>query len=499
MKSLLEVERERLAAREPPAALDKTVHRSSLLVPELPGHHSVISFLNHFLIKRGISEVSCRITAVDNAGKRIGQRMIPVNQHRVYAIDLAPLFPNSRPNNYIVEFYSAQNLAIPFPAVMVNHFGPNTVNMVHAYNRVLNDVFEQDGEEDSAPAESSIDLRIDKDVDTFVVFTSGPTPFHGELTFELSNSSGRRTASLSLEMPRLTQRSIGLKEVFPDLADGETGILRVHAPRQFLFFGRMLAGQRTADGAIAANHTYYDTSGAREYFPNNAPSWFIHPFMPELRNLVRVYPFFSPSHLRFTVAVNDHHGAEVDRFPAGELVSPSDEFFTADVNAALKSKGIDFESVGGFVLEATPVSGNTPTRIPHQRVFGAGGLEASVVMSMDNKNHVPLMRGFVWGQLIDGGDFKSYLGVSRTRSADPQAKLLLQLYGEGGKVCESEIAIPPGSGRSFKLAELLPENDLAVGNPAFLWYLITGPKPDFWAHSVVTDRNGNCTAEHAFS
>ena len=51
MRSLLEVDRERKASRMSAGAVP-TVHRSSLLVPELPGHRSVISFLNHFLIKR---------------------------------------------------------------------------------------------------------------------------------------------------------------------------------------------------------------------------------------------------------------------------------------------------------------------------------------------------------------------------------------------------------------------------------------------------------------
>jgi hypothetical protein len=36
------------------------------------------------------------------------------------------------------------------------------------------------------------------------------------------------------------------------------------------------------------------------------------------------------------------------------------------------------------------------------------------------------------------------------------------------------------------------------GAPTCLWYLISGTKPDFYAHTVVVDRHGNCTAEHSF-
>ena len=47
-------------------------------------------------------------------------------------------------SNYMVEFFSPDNLFIPFPAVMVNHHGKNFINQVHAFNRVLNDVFEDE-------------------------------------------------------------------------------------------------------------------------------------------------------------------------------------------------------------------------------------------------------------------------------------------------------------------------------------------------------------------
>ena len=496
MRSLLEVDRERKASRAPTGA-EKTVHRSSLLVPALNGHRSGISFLNHFLIKRNIPEVSCRITVVDDAGKRVAQNTVVVNEPRVYSIDLTSMFPNVKPNNFVVEFYSSQNLAIPFPAVMINHFGDGTVNMVHAYNRVLNDVFEQDNEVDLTPAESSIDVRIEKDVDTFVIFTSGPAPFRGKIEFELEQPGGKKSASVEVDMPRLTQRSIGLKEVFKNLSEGETGILRVMSPSQFLFFGRMLAGQKSPDGAFAANHTYYDGATTQaEYFPNNTPSRYVHSLIPGMKNAVRFYPFFSPSKMRFTATLHDHNGAEFERIEIGDLQSPSSNFLTFDANEALTKTGIDMAKVAAFGLEAAPVDGNTPVRIPHQRIFSKGNLEASVVLSLHNDNRMPPMRGFVWGQLIGGSGIDSYLGVSRTRDADPDEKLLLQLYGETGKVHEEKISIAPNSGQSFKLSDVVPST--TNGDPSSVWFLLTGTKPDFSAISVVADGKGNCTAEHAF-
>jgi hypothetical protein len=106
------------------------------------------------------------------------------------------------------------------------------------------------------------------------------------------------------------------------------------------------------------------------------------------------------------------------------------------------------------------------------------------------------MRGFVWGQLIAGSGFESVLGISRTREADPNEKLLLQLYGETGKVYETEISLAPNSGQSLKLSDIV--SGAGHGQPSSIWYLLTGTKPDFNAISVVADPRGNCTAEHAF-
>lgn len=499
MRTFSDVERERMSARAVQPGAEKTVHRSSLLVPELENCRSVISFLNHFLIKRNIAEVSCRIIAIDDGGRRVAQKTVLVNEPRVYTIDLSDLFSEANANTYVVEFFSAQNLAIPFPAVMVNHFGDRTVNMVHAYNRALNDVFEQDNEVETAPAESSVDVRIGEDIDTFVVFASGPTPFKGEINFELAKPGRRRQRDFAIDMPRLTQRSIGLKEVFPDLENDETGVLRVRTPYQLLFFGRMLAGQRLESGAFAANHTYYDTSNlAPEYFKNNRPSALTHPFFPELKNSVRFYPFWSPSQLRLSTSVYDHKGRKLHSFEIGELAAPCDDFVSFDVDAALARQGIAKSEVSAFRLEASPVEGNTPTRIPHQRVFGAGGLESSVVLSLHNENQTPPMRGFVWGQMVAGRDFESYLGISRTPNADPNEVLLLQLFGEEGLIEESRISIPPNTGHVVKLSDTAASTLCASDKPHCVWYLLTGTKPDFGAQSAVADRNGNCTGEHSF-
>ena len=72
MKSYKEMEIDRKRSHRSPDI--NSVHRTSLMVPELEHSIAEITFLNHFLIKRNYEHVTCCITAIDLDGKRIEKR-----------------------------------------------------------------------------------------------------------------------------------------------------------------------------------------------------------------------------------------------------------------------------------------------------------------------------------------------------------------------------------------------------------------------------------------
>ena len=87
---------------------------------------------------------------------------------------------NKKINYFIIEFFSQNNLFIPFPAVMINHNNNNFCNLVHSYNRILNDIFEDDKNSMNVP-ESSFEKFIDKKHDTFFNFSTGIYDFQGKI------------------------------------------------------------------------------------------------------------------------------------------------------------------------------------------------------------------------------------------------------------------------------------------------------------------------------
>ncbi|MDF1749672.1 MAG: hypothetical protein P1V34_12450, partial [Alphaproteobacteria bacterium] len=229
--------------------MKNSTHRASLMVPELADCRAEISFLNHFLLKRGYKNIGCRITAIDPEGARIESRLVPIVEPKVYSIPLSGMVSDVV-DSYLVEFFSAENLFIPFPAVMINHVGDGFLNSVHAYNRVLNDVFENDEINQIHQREAAIDVRCDNEAETFLVFQAGPQAVDGVLEGELILRDGRTlTSEFALKVPKLCHKRISIKDLFPDIPLPLLGgTLKVRQPAQFMFYGRLVVGPQKGGG-----------------------------------------------------------------------------------------------------------------------------------------------------------------------------------------------------------------------------------------------------------
>ena len=55
-----------------------------------------------------------------------------------------------------------------------------------------------------------------------------------------------------------------------------------------------------------------------------------------------------------------------------------------------------------------------PTRIGHQLIYGAGGLDSSINVVLGNPNifNRPGKKSMKWGQIIVGGNFDSFFGFT---------------------------------------------------------------------------------------
>jgi hypothetical protein len=495
MKPLRDVEKTRLDSYED--AQKNSIHRSSLLVPAIPNTQVSISFLNHFLIKRKNQNVGLRLTAVDATGARIISQLFPIDEPRVYTFHLQRDFCPSA-SSYLVEFFSSSNIVIPFPAVMVNHRGPQSYSTVHSFNRVLNDIFEDDEINTVQVEEGAIDIAQDSSASTFFTVFAGQNRLQDEIGLRFKNNSTSISKRIAVDIPRLTHQSFSLGSVFPEI-EHQKGVLLVQQPRQDMFYGRLLVGQTLPNGDLSANHSYYDNSQiAGEYWDDSHQSHRTYPIIEGLTTSIRIYPIQSPSTLEFSVLLKDSEGSTLAKSTAFELVSPGNDWFDIDINQLIDSLGVTADDVVAFTLIAQPKTGNTPMRINHQLVFSSSGLVSSINVSMQNFNilHSNDRTRTTWGQLIHSAEFDTWLAFANDGETPGCSEVEVKFFSETGLVNTIAVSINQGTGIRLLLSDVLGE---ASGDDQFIWYEVESPNYFLTGWSVSKHRvSGHCMGEHSF-
>lgn len=506
MKTFKAVEAARTEYHLKPAL--NSVHRSSLIVPVIEGNDVELSFLNHFLIKRNYEEVVCRITAVTKDGGLVASLDFMIDQPRVYNFELKKLFDefDSDPAAYNIEFYSSKNFFIPYTAAIVNHVGSKIVNQVHAYNRILNDVFEDDKVNAILVKEACIDVIKNQNVETFFVFNAGMYNIDSELSVELTLDNNESVcAKVPIKVARYNSLMLRISDIFNELPEVYGGYLRVMQPRQNMFYGRMLCGCIDPEGNIVANHSYYDSSDVAEYWDDSFPSSRCYPFHPDFELLFRVYPIISQGLYEFEViaVLSDKGDFLLDTVC---LQSPSFDFLEINVNKLLNKANIDLTAITTIKLSARNTMGNTPTRITHQLVYrnidGVDLLGSSVNVSLFNRNvYIPENRtGRIWGQVIVGKVLSGYLGITTMHLPKDGMECTIKLYSQSGLLDELKVTMLNNTYwldvnetiLSKQIYDVLPER-------LYIWYWVTSDNPNISACSLTkNDVSNYVTAEHSF-
>lgn len=502
LKPFLDVEKNREKYHKYP---DKnTVHRSSLVVPRFEQARSHISFLNHFLIKRAIKSVVLKITAINSHGDVFDSISMKIDEPRVYALDLEHLFDDEKSiTQYLVEFYSDKNLFIPFPAVMVNHVGNDFTNCVHSYNRVVNDIFEDDAVNKHQVCEASIDVMMDEDHDTFFNFVTGTFKVKSNIEISLSNKDNSFKQDIPIEMERLGNKNFYLSDILHDkpsaLGERPQGrkILTVLQPKQSLFYGRLLAGiinKKTL--SFSANHSYYDSSSTEEYFDNNTSSR-AFPYFSKSKNQVTMYPIMSPSKINVYIKVYD--GESAYKSEEKTIISPSNQSISFDVDEIVADSG--FSNVTLFEVIAKSVNGNIPTRVNHQLIYGAKSsdseLYSSINTSLFNKQvFAPSGKpGLTWGQVIVDSDYESSLGVGFNTPSSDIEDISIDFYGQAGLLKSINRKLNPNT---FLIFEDDFFSSLGV-EKEFVWFIIRSERMGIGAQSFHTHvESRNSSGEHSF-
>ena len=182
----------------------------------------------------------------------------------------------------------------------------------------------------------------------------------------------------------------------------------------------------------------------------------------------------SPSNLAIQIGIHSDSGSLIDSFDVGNIVSPSDKYLDININDISKTKQIDLKKISSFSIIANVNQGKMPTRIGHQLIYGAGGLNSSIAVSLFNPNvfSPPNKKSFKWGQAISGGKYDSLIGIVSDPSENSNIKehnANIKFYTKDGLLAEKNLNIKNGSAIKIEVAK---ELGIKTGNESLsphLW------------------------------
>ena len=140
-----------------------------------------LHYLNYWSIKRGLTDVSRRVTFRDMAGIALLTLNDYVTSSGAQKVDVSALLSqnhiNAEDGSIEVEFFSESNLFIAYPAIVIRYVGDNWHTFAHSSQRILSPESGDDGSlEAGISNEGNITIQAGKTVRPFVIIHNGPNP-----------------------------------------------------------------------------------------------------------------------------------------------------------------------------------------------------------------------------------------------------------------------------------------------------------------------------------
>lgn len=440
-----------------------------------------VSLLNHFILKRGITDVVATVEFRDVRGELVNTLKINMDEPRVYSIRAFEHLKNAFLGSIYVFFNSNENLAVPFCAVMSSIKTQNSVCGVHTYGRRL----EQKELGGSLDIESTVETgwtaRDKNDVKSFAVLHGGHEKLSLEVKLEISNVKNEK---LLVTKDYLLEAYGTLIIVPQDLSEevvrhlgNEKGHIKVYIEGLSGIFPRMLCGNFSVSSQKPFNlneacemqftHTNFDFSAIKQPDSFSSLGYYNQPSMPAGYGIV--YPVETSKKIsigRKSYASNSMHYIEIDSMSQIEVIAEDTNLPSRFVTAAISKWD-------GATLES----------------------ECSTGTFIEDYLRVPCH--WHWGLLKTGlevGDSIISVIVNKfNRNEDISRSLKLRIFSEELLLLERDVYID--GHKEIKAMDMLPRK-LPEGA---IWYVLSGDNlEDLHIYSTFYPSNKAGFVEHAF-
>lgn len=440
-----------------------------------------ISLLNHFLLKRGVSDVVARCELRDLSGDILNSFNITMNEERTYSIKVSSIVKTNFIGSIYIFFNSSENLAVPFCAVTGVIKSPNSICGLHTYGRRLEQKELGTKIDLKETVETGWIIKDTKNTRSFAVMHGGQFELNLNIKIECSNNHGE---IIYIEFEKKLEPFGTLLLITQDLSSSIIGHLngkRGHA-KVFIeglegVFPRMLCGNYAVktfinNKIIDANeiqftHTNFDFSTISQPDSVGNFGYYNQPSLPNGYGIVYPVETFKKIEInRERYISNTIHNINVNSMEQASIKSLNDNLPSRFVTAAVgvwDNSILESECSTGIYIEEY-------LRSPSHWHWGL------------------LKPGFETGEAVISLILNKF-----NRNEDLSRVIKLKFFGEDGFILEKDITV----NESIKIdaMDMLPRN-LPKGA---LWYVLTSEKiEDINAYSTFYPNGKSGFTEHAF-
>lgn len=309
----------------------RPVFRSSAIFPMIafPGISARILFMGYWILKRHIHEIAAQINLRSKDGVLLNRTSLLIQEPKTYRIELSDQLKAAglcaeEPfvGSLEVEFFSTANLVFPYPAVVINYYGPAFSSVVHTAQRIYNDFEDMRNNSQTHVPESGFNLYADSDHEPFFSIINGAEEVKNALvTMEFYNKDNEKLTH-EIAYPYLKPYETCL--IYPSreinlhsFLKGQPGTAKIKFDVSWIFPRLLVGNIQHSLPAITITHTYYDCSGAMtesDYWRPAEEGWYPASLMIPVSirenhfTKAYFYPIYSPSQLVIDVEIYSQEG-----------------------------------------------------------------------------------------------------------------------------------------------------------------------------------------------
>lgn len=366
----------------------KPVFRSSAIFPILsvPGISARMLFMGYWILKRHIKEIAAQINLRSSSGQLLNRSSLLIQEPKTYRIELkdqlvAAGLPPDEPftGSLEIEFFSTANLVFPFPAVVINYYGPAFSSVVHTAQRVYNDFDDMRNNSQTHVPEAGFNIYADDDHEPFFGIVNGAESIkNAKIVMDFFNSDNEKLTH-EISFPLLNayetrfiypHREINLHAFLKD----KPGTAKIKFDISWIFPRLVVGNIQHSLPAMTITHSYYDCSEAMtesDYWRPAEPLW--HPATLMVPVSIRdqhftnvyFYPIYSPSHVVIDIEIYNQKGELLGKKERYLLLQKNGgKYQNIPFKAICSDLGIDSDQdLGARIIARTEDGSRIPARI----------------------------------------------------------------------------------------------------------------------------------------